>query len=152
MELLDSEVLRTHFNADLSFSKRDRTENVRRLAFAAHILTRNGIIVLVAAISPYRETREEVRNLIGDFLEVHVNAPLEVCKQWDPKGIYRKADMGAVHNLTGIDDPYESPLSPEVRCDTDRETIRESTIKVLAAIDGFLASRLERTSAEHAAL
>jgi adenylylsulfate kinase len=142
VEKLDAELLRKQFNTDLGFSKPDRDENVRRLGFAAHLLTRNGIVVLVSAISPYRATRQEVRRAIGRFLEVHVNAPLSVCEQRDPKGLYRRARAGEIHNFTGIDDPYEPPLSPEVRCDTDRESLSESTNKVVTAVVNFLATEM----------
>ena len=92
------------------------------------------MIVLVAAISPYREIRDEVRQRIGDFVEVYVNAPLEVCEQRDTKGLYRKARAGELKGFTGIDDPYEPPLKPEVECHTDREQVAESAGKVLRAL------------------
>jgi adenylylsulfate kinase len=94
-------------------------------------LTRNGVIVIVAAISPYRVVRDEVRDLIGDFVEVFVNAPVEVCQQRDPKGLYAKARDSLIQNFTGIDDPYEPPLNPEVECCTDRESLQESLGKIL---------------------
>jgi adenylylsulfate kinase len=147
VETLDAEVLRKLFNTDLDFSKAGRDENVRRLGFAAYLLTRNGIVTLVSAISPYRETREEVRRAIGKFLEVHVNAAVGSCEQRDSKGIYKRARAGEIRHVTGIDDPYEPPLSPDVRCDTDRESLRQSTDKVVAAIVNFLAT--ETTSDSH---
>jgi adenylylsulfate kinase len=147
VELLDAEDLRKQFNTDLGFSKPDRDENVRRLGFAAHLLTRNGIVALVSAISPYRSTREEIRRAIGSFLEVHVNAPVGVCEQRDPKGLYKRARAGQIHNVTGIDEPYEPPLSPEVRCDTDQESLRESTVKVVTAVVNFFAT--ETANAPH---
>ena len=104
VERLDAEVLRKQFNMDLGFSKPDRDENVRRLGLAAHLLTRNGIVALVSAISPYRATREQIRLAIGSFLEVHVNTPLSVCEQRDPKGLYKRARAGEIHSVTGIDD------------------------------------------------
>jgi adenylylsulfate kinase len=101
----------------------------------AELLTRNGVIVLVSAISPYRSIRDEVREKIGrNFLEVFVNAPLDVCEQRDLKGIYRRARSGELHGVTGVDDPYELPINPEVECRTDSETPEESASRVLAAI------------------
>jgi len=140
VELLDGDVLRKTLNRDLGFSKRDRDENVRRIGFVAHLLTRNGILVLVSAIAPYRDTREEVRCRIGNFMEVHVNAPLEVCEKRDPKGLYRRVRAGEIHGFTGIHDPYEEPLKPEVRCDTHQETVERSTEKVVEAATQFLNS------------
>jgi adenylylsulfate kinase len=134
VELLDGDVIRQHLSKGLGFSKADRDENIRRIGFVAELLTRNGVIVLVAAISPYRALRDEMRARIGQFLEVYVNAPLEVVEQRDVKGIYRRARAGEMHGVTGLDDPYEPPLAPEVECKTDRETLSESVAKVLAKI------------------
>ncbi len=103
----------------------------------AHLLSRNGVAVLVSAISPYREIRDEVRGRIGDFIEVFVNAPLETCEQRDIKGLYRKARAGEIKGFTGIDDPYEAPLAPEVECHTDTESIEQSVAKVLRALEGY---------------
>ena len=97
-------------------------------------MTRNQVIVLVSAISPYREIRTEVRDRIGDFIEVYVNAPLEVCEERDVKGLYKKARSGIIKNFTGIDDPYEPPINPEVECKTDSETLEQSVAKVLAQL------------------
>lgn len=134
VEVLDGDALRQSLTRGLGFSKEDRDENIRRIGFVAHLLAGNGVITLVAAISPYRAVREEVRALVGDFIEVYVNAPLEVCERRDPKGLYRKARAGELHGFTGVDDPYEPPLEPEVECRTDRETVTESGQKVLAAL------------------
>jgi adenylylsulfate kinase len=95
--------------------------------------------VLVSAISPYGSVRDEVRRRIGNFLEVYVNAPLAICEQRDVKGLYRRARTGELHHFTGVDDPYEPPAAPEVECHTDRETLAESTAKVLDAVDRWLA-------------
>ncbi|HLX45648.1 MAG TPA: adenylyl-sulfate kinase [Bryobacteraceae bacterium] len=135
VELLDGDIVRQHLSKDLGFSKEDRDENVRRIGFVAETLTRNGVIVLVSAISPYRAVRDEIRGRIGSFLEVFVNAPLEVCEQRDLKGIYRRARSGELRMVTGVDDPYEAPAAPEVECHTGRETLGESTAKVLRAIE-----------------
>lgn len=131
VEVLDGDIVRENLTKGLGFSKADRDENIRRIGFVAHLLTRNEVIVLVSAISPYREIRDEVRGKIGDFVEVYVNAPLSVCEQRDVKGLYKKARAGEIKQFTGIDDPYESPLNPEVECRTDLETLEESTTKVL---------------------
>ncbi len=141
VELLDADELRKHLNRDLGFSKEDRNENVGRIGFIADLLTRHGVIVLVAAIAPYRSARDEVRHRIGSFLEIHIDAPLEICEARDPKGLYKKVRQGEIHGFTGIDDPYEKPSSPEVRCDTDKETIRESVEKVLGAVLGVVQTR-----------
>jgi adenylyl-sulfate kinase len=132
--MLDGDALRKHLNSDLGFSKRDRDENIRRIGFVAHLLTRNGVAVLVSAISPYRRIRDEVRGTIRSFLEVYVNAPLEVCEKRDPKGLYKRARAGEIPGFTGVDDPYEPPVSPELRCDTHQESIKACADKVVAAI------------------
>jgi len=131
VEVLDGDIVRQNLTKGLGFSKEDRDENIRRLGFVAHLLTRNGIIVLVSAISPYREIRREVKAKIGDFIEVFVNAPLAVCEQRDVKGLYKKARAGEIKHFTGIDDPYEIPINPDVECRTDLETEAESVAKVL---------------------
>jgi adenylylsulfate kinase len=136
VEVLDGDVVRRSLTKGLGFSKADRDENIRRIGFVAHLLTRNGVIVLVAAISPYREIRDECRAGIGDFIEVWVNAPLEVCEQRDDKGLYRKARAGEIKGFTGIDDPYEPPLAAEVECRTDVESVEASAAKVLRALEG----------------
>jgi bifunctional enzyme CysN/CysC len=141
VELLDGDVVRQHLSRDLGFSKADRDENIRRLGFMAEVLTRNGVIVLVAAISPYRQTRREMRERIGGFLEVYVHAPLDVLEQRDRNGIYRRCRAGEIHGVSGLDDPYEPPLAAEVECRTDRETLAESVDKVLRAVDERLGGR-----------
>jgi adenylyl-sulfate kinase len=138
LERLDGDSVRQRLSKDLGFSKEDRDENIRRIGALAEQLTRGGAIVLVSAISPYRAARDELRRRIGDFLEVWVHAPIEVCEKRDLKGIYRRARAGELHNVTGIDDPYEPPLAPEVECRTDRETLEESVAKVLEAVDRWL--------------
>ncbi|NER00244.1 MAG: adenylyl-sulfate kinase, partial [Cyanothece sp. SIO2G6] len=120
--------------------KEDRDENIRRVGLVAHLLSRNGVIVLVSTISPYRAIRDQLRRRIGDFVEVYANAPLEVCEERDVKGLYKRARAGEIKNFTGIDDPYESPIDPEVECCTAQETLEESTAKVLAKLEemGYL--------------
>jgi len=135
VELLDGDAVRQHLCKDLGFSKEDRDENIRRIGFVADLLTKNGVIVLVAAISPYRALRDEQRVSIGEFAEVYVNAPLVVCEQRDVKGLYKRARNGELHGFTGIDDPYEPPLTPEIECCTDRESIADSVHKVMQFLE-----------------
>jgi adenylylsulfate kinase len=137
VEVLDGDIVRTNLTKGLGFSKADRDENIRRIGFVANLLTRNGVAVLVSAISPYREIRDEVRGRIGSFVEVYVNAPVEVCEQRDVKGLYKKARAGEIKGFTGVDDPYEQPLHPEVECRTDREALEECVAKVLRALEGY---------------
>jgi len=138
VELLDGDVVRQYLCKDLGFSKQDRDENIRRIGFVAELLTRNGVMTLVSAISPYRETRDAMRQRIGDFVEIYVNAPLEVCEQRDVKGLYKKARAGLMQGMTGLDDPYEPPLHPELELRTDLETIEDSTRKILTLLDSRL--------------
>ena len=140
VEWLDGDVVRQRLSKGLGFSKEDRDENVRRIGFVAETLTRHGVIVLVSAISPYAAVREEVRQRIGNFLEVFVDAPLNVCEQRDIKGIYRRARAGEMINVTGVNDPYEPPTAPDVECRTDRELLAESTEKVLRAVERWLTA------------
>ncbi len=138
VEVLDGDDIRRRLWGDLGFSKEARDENIRRIAYIAELLTRNGVFVLVSAISPYRSVREEIRGRIGNFIEVYVNAPLAICEERDTKGLYRKARAGQISGFTGIDDPYEPPLMPEVECRTDRETLSESVDKVLRKLESWL--------------
>jgi adenylylsulfate kinase len=140
VEILDGDIVRENLTKGLGFSKEDRDENIRRIGFVANLLTRHGVIVLVSAISPYREIREEVKARIGNFVEVFVNAPLAVCEDRDVKGLYKKARSGEIKAFTGISDPYEPPLNPEVECRTDLETLDESVAKVWKTLEerGYL--------------
>jgi adenylylsulfate kinase len=135
IEVLDGDLIRENLTKGLGFSKPDRDENIRRIGFVANLLTRNGVVVLVSAISPYREIRQEVKQKIGDFVEVYVNAPLAVCESRDVKGLYKKARAGEIKSFTGIDDPYEAPTAPDVECRTDLETLEESISKILAKLE-----------------
>lgn len=141
LEVLDGDIVRTNLTKGLGFSKEDRDENIRRIGFVSNLLTRNGVIVIVSAISPYREVRDEVREKIGNFVEVFVNAPLATCEERDVKGLYKKARSGEIKMFTGISDPYEPPLSPEIECRTDLEELDESVNKVLQGLKdlGYLA-------------
>jgi adenylylsulfate kinase len=140
VESLDGDVVRKNLCGDLGYSKEDRNENIRRIGFVAELLTRNGTIVLVSAISPYRQLREEIRAKITDYLEVYVNTPLEICEQRDPKGLYKKARAGEIRCFTGIDDPYEEPLAPEIECNTVRENLTVCTNKIVAAVLAYFSS------------
>lgn len=139
VELLDGDDMRRLLSKDLGFTPCERRENIRRIGFVAELLARNGVIAVVSAISPYRGLRNEIRCRIGNFIEVYVNAPIEICESRDVKGLYRKARAGNLRSFTGIDDIYEPPVRPEVECRTDRETVEESTAKV---VDFFESIRL----------
>jgi adenylyl-sulfate kinase len=132
VELLDADPLRLTLSRGLGFSKEDRDENIRRIGFVCGLLARHGVVVLVSAIAPYRETRAEIRTQLGRFVEVYVNAPLSVCEERDVKGMYRRARRGEMPGLTGVDAPYEPPDSPDIECRTDHETIEQSAAKVVA--------------------
>jgi adenylylsulfate kinase len=135
VEVLDGDTIREKFSHGLGFSKQDRDENVRRAGCVANLLARHGVVVVVALISPYRAMRDEVRKqMAGRFIEVYVNAPLDVCEGRDPKGLYLKARRGEIPSFTGLDDPYEPPFSAEVECRTDRETVEDCTQRVLIAL------------------
>ena len=130
VELLDGDVVRTHLSKGLGFSKEDRDTNIRRIGFVCELLTRNGVIAIVAAISPYREIRDEVRGKIGSFVEVYVHCPIEVLAERDVKGLYKKALAGQIPGFTGITDPYEPPENPEITVDSSCEDLDESVDKV----------------------
>ena len=138
-ELLDGDIVRTHLSKGLSFSREDRDINVARIAFVAHLLARNGVTVLVAAISPFRATRDAARAAINDgghddFIEVHVAPPLGECIKRDVKGLYKRAIAGEIAQFTGISDPYEAPLAAEITLDTSVVTVDEGALRVLAAL------------------
>jgi len=138
VELLDGDAIRTHLSRGLGFSAEDRAENVRRIAFIANLLARHGVVVLVPVIAPYQSIRDEVRRISPAYLEVYVNAPLAVCEQRDPKGLYRRARAGELAHFTGLDDPYEPPEFPDLECRTDREGVDEC---VFAIIEKLAAAR-----------
>ena len=138
VEELDGDVVRTHLSQGLGFSKEDRDTHIRRLGWVCEVLSRNGVVAIAAAISPYSDVRDEVRSKITNFVEVYMECPLEVLVERDAKGLYRRALAGEIKNFTGVDDPYEPPLHPEVRCLTDgREMPEQSAAKVMA----YLAER-----------
>ena len=135
-EWLDGDHVRKTLCRGLGFTKEERNENVARIAFVADILTRNGIVTIVSAMSPYRQARDEARAIIGRFMEVFVDAPLSVCERRDAGRIYMRARRGELKNVIGVDDLYEVPLQPDVHCRTDIETIEECVDRVVAAISG----------------
>jgi adenylylsulfate kinase len=136
VEVLDGDVVRTHLTRDLGFSPEDRDENVRRIGFVAHLLSRNGVVVLCPVIAPYRAARDEVRALhdVGRFIEVYVSTPLDVCSDRDVKGLYAEQRAGNISGLTGVDDPYEPPLHPEVLVPTQTQSLEESVETVWRAL------------------
>lgn len=147
VEMLDGDIIRQRLCKDLGFTKEDRDENIRRVGFVAELLAKNGVVVIVSAISPYRAGRDDIRSRIPGFVEVYVNAPIDVCEHRDVKGLYRKARAGQLRQFTGIDDPYEAPLHPEVECRTDLETIEESVGKILDHVKSRLAAGKDAAAA-----
>lgn len=137
LEILDGDVVRTNLSKGLGFSKEDRDTNIRRIGFVAKLLTRNGVLVMTAAISPYRSLRDEIHADIGDFMEIFVKCPVEVCAKRDVKGLYKKAMAGEIKNFTGVSDPYEDPINPHVICETDKETVEESAHKVVLQMEAL---------------
>ena len=138
VEVLDGDIVRTNLSKGLGFSKEDRDTNVLRIGFVADLLTRNGVGVIVSAISPFKEVRDQVRSNVGeDFVEIFVDAPLEVCAERDVKGLYKKAFAGEIKEFTGVSDPYEIPENPAWVCDTENEAPEESAQKLIE----FLESR-----------
>lgn len=135
VEVLDGDVVRAHLSKGLGFSREDRDTNVRRIGFVAHLLTRNGVVVLVAAISPYAQARGEVRQLIGSFVEVHVECPVSECERRDVKGLYAKARAGQLGAFTGVTDPYEAPEAPELVLNTLEQTLEESVHALLDCLE-----------------
>src|SRR5215475_7870341 len=152
VEILDGDEVRTNLSKGLGFSKEDRDINIRRIGYVAQLLSRNGAFVITAAISPYREIRDEVRQKIGrDFVEVYAKCPLDALVARDVKGLYKKALAGEIKEFTGVSDPYEAPLNPEIVVETDREAVEESVNKILSRLQelGFLSSDGIGTIAPH---
>jgi adenylylsulfate kinase len=140
VEVLDGDIVRTHLSKGLGFSREDRDTNIKRIAFVCNLLTRNSVVSIAAAISPYREAREWARKEIGNFVEVYVKCPIEVCRQRDAKGLYKLVDEGKIKGFTGVDDPYEEPEHPELVIETDKETVEESIARIFAKLEelGYL--------------
>lgn len=135
VEMLDGDVVRENLSKGLGFSKDDRDTNIRRIGFVCDLLTRNGVVAITAAISPYRAVRDENRARIGRFIEVYAKCPIQVLAERDVKGLYKKALAGEIKNFTGIDDPYEEPLNPEIVIESDRETPEQSAQKIIAYLE-----------------
>jgi adenylylsulfate kinase len=133
---LDGDNLRSGLNKELSFSKADRDENLRRVSEVAKLFVDAGIVVIAAFISPYIKTREEIKQIVGsdDYIEVFVNTPIEICEQRDVKGLYKKARAGKIKNFTGIDSPYEEPLNPSIEINTVQECPKEAVDKIISFI------------------
>jgi adenylyl-sulfate kinase len=135
VEILDGDVVRTNLTKGLGFSKEDRDENIRRIGFVCALLSKHGAVAVSAAISPYRAIRDEVRSKTQNFVEVYVATPLEVCIQRDVKGMYKKALAGEITQFTGISDPYEPPVHPEIVIDTQKETPEDSANRILEELE-----------------
>jgi adenylylsulfate kinase len=135
VEVLDGDEVRTNLCQGLGFSREDRDTNIARIGYVAGKLAKHGVAVVVAAISPYRQARDKVRAGVDNFVEVHVAAPVSTCVERDVKGLYAKALAGEIKNFTGVSDPYEAPLEPEITLHTERETVQESVAAVLAWLE-----------------
>jgi adenylyl-sulfate kinase len=135
VEVLDGDIIRTNLSKGLGFSKEDRDTNIRRIGFVCNLLSRNGVVAIAAAISPYRAIRDEVREHIGSFVEVYIECPIDVLAERDVKGLYKKALAGEIKNFTGIDDPYEEPLNAEIVIHSDSETPEESAARIIARLE-----------------
>jgi adenylylsulfate kinase len=145
VEVLDGDIVRTNLSKGLGFSREDRDTNILRIGFVAELLTRNGVGVIVSAISPFKEARDQVRRSIReDFIEVYVDAPIEVCAERDVKGLYEKAFAGEILQFTGVSDPYEPPAAPELHIKTNEEEPQESARRVIAKLEELGYLRLVR--------
>jgi adenylyl-sulfate kinase len=149
VELLDGDIVRQRLSKGLGFSKEDRDENIRRIGFVCELLSRHGVIAVVAAISPYRAARDEVRSRIDHFIEVYVECPLEILAQRDAKGLYKKALAGEIPNFTGISDPYEPPLMPHVTVNSSKETPEESVARIWATLENLGLISFDRSALAH---
>ena len=149
VEVLDGDVVRTRLSKGLGYGKDDRDENIRRIGFVCELLSRNGVIAIAAAISPYRAVRDEVRARIPNFVEVYVKCPIEVLAERDVKGLYKRAMAGEIPHFTGISDPYEAPLSPEVTVDSGQETPEQSVEKIWATLERLGLVSFDRSAFAH---
>jgi len=131
IEVLDGDEVRQNLSKGLGFSKEDRDTNIRRIGYVCNLLTRNDVVAIAAAVSPYRSVRAENRKLIGNFVEIYVRCPVEITRERDVKGMYKMVAEGKMKSFTGVDDPYEEPENAEVVVETDRETIDQSVAKIL---------------------
>jgi adenylyl-sulfate kinase len=134
VEILDGDAVRTHLSKGLGFSREDRDTNIKRIAYVCGLLTRNGVVCISAAIAPYSEARAWARQEIGNFVEVYVKCPLEVCRQRDVKGLYRLVDEGKIQHFTGVDDPYEEPEQPDLVVETHKQSLEESVNSILVKL------------------
>jgi len=137
VEVLDGDEVRENLSKGLGFSKEDRDTNIRRIGFVAKLLSRNGVVAITAAISPYREVRDEMRKAIGRFVEVYVECPIDVLTERDVKGLYKKALAGEIKHFTGVDDPYEAPLKPEVLVPSSQESVDQSVARIIATLEAL---------------
>jgi adenylyl-sulfate kinase len=149
VEVLDGDVVRTYLSKGLGFSKEDRDENIRRIGFVCELLSRNGVIAIAAAISPYRDVRQQVRTRIPNFVEVYMECPVDVLVSRDVKGLYQKALAGQIEHFTGISDPYEAPLAPELIIHSGRESAEDSVEKIWAMLEGLNLVSYGRSLAGH---
>jgi adenylylsulfate kinase len=131
VEILDGDMVRKELTKDLGFTKEDRDKNIARVSYVAKLLTRNAVIVICAFVSPYIKERANAREKIGEFVEVFIKCPVQVCIQRDPKGMYKKALNGEIEHFTGISDPYEEPENPDLIIETDKETPEQSADKLI---------------------
>lgn len=152
VEVLDGDIVRTHLSKGLGFSREDRNQNIRRIGFVSEMLSRHGVIAIAAAISPYRSVREEVRGRIPNFVEVYMDCPVEVLAKRDVKGLYKKALAGEVKQFTGVSDPWEPPLSPEVRIDSSLETPEESVERIWTTLENLELISFDRSALAHRGL
>jgi adenylyl-sulfate kinase len=149
VEVLDGDVVRTHLSKGLGFSKEDRDENIRRIGFVCELLSRNGVIAIAAAISPYRAVREELRARIPGFIEVYVECPIEVLARRDVKGLYKRALAGEIPEFTGVSDPYEPPAAPEVTVNSSLETPEQSVERIWATLYRLGLVSFDRSAHAH---
>ena len=150
VERLDGDVVRKSLCRDLGFCKDDRDKNIERVTFVSKLLTRNGVATVTSFVSPYQQKRDEARQEIGNFIEVFTNCPIEVCEMRDVKGMYKKARCGEIKDFTGVQDPYEKPLAPEIMLNTDKESIEKCVNKILNYLfkNSFLDKKLKEDERE----
>ena len=149
VEVLDGDLVRTHLSKGLGYGKEDRDENIRRIGFVCELLSRNGVIAIAAAISPYRAVREEIRGRIPHFVEVYVECPVEVLAERDVKGLYKKALAGEIPQFTGISDPYEPPGNPEITVNSAREAPEQSVARIWATLEHLGLISFDRSALAH---
>lgn len=135
VEQLDGDIVRQSLTSDLGFTKEDRDENLKRVTFVAKLLSRNGVTVLSSFISPYAATRDYIRSEVTNFIEVYVSAPLDVCAERDVKGLYKQAYKGEIDNFTGVSDPYEAPVAPDISLPTHEQRLEESVATLLTYLE-----------------